>query len=507
MITPLYRPSHDLYEHPSGFAFHCPFNCTHLIAFAIRSAVVILSVIADRLHYQKWTLPPVRFLYYNIVQSLATFYGSNRADYYLTEGLPLLLTTSGWWALVGLYQSVRPGPEVADDRMDRANQASYEGTIKQRIPHADISTLRADSVSHGYSTAVDSASAHGRKPENAPTEVRREPKTASSASHYTPCRPTDYFVLRTLSLTVIAMTTVLSWISHKEVRFLYPVLPFLHVLAAKPLSDFYQTSASNPRKSNVSHSADQHPDASPSAVPLWRKGIIGLLLSVNIIVAYYVGTVHQRGVIDILHHLRQEHEAQLIMHRQTSSHSGLLASDPAATSQPSSSQLKDSIGSVARGTTMTVGFLMPCHSTPWRSHLVHNSISAWALTCEPPLDIPQAARGLYLDEADVFYADPIAWLSLHMQSLEMNQEPKGEPNSFLEKAWEAFGQSSRRPWPDRLVFFAQLEDTMRKFLKSVNREDLYRECWRTFNTHWHDDWRRNGDVVVWCLNEQWKGPS
>ena len=27
----------------------------------------------------------------------------------------------------------------------------------------------------------------------------------------------------------------------------------------------------------------------------------------------------------------------------------------------------------------------------------------------------------------------------------------------------------------------------------------YSECKRLFNSHWHDDWRRKGDVVVWCL--------
>ncbi len=27
----------------------------------------------------------------------------------------------------------------------------------------------------------------------------------------------------------------------------------------------------------------------------------------------------------------------------------------------------------------------------------------------------------------------------------------------------------------------------------------YAECWRGFNSHWHNDWRRKGDVAVWCL--------
>jgi GPI mannosyltransferase 3 len=54
----------------------------------------------------------------------------------------------------------------------------------------------------------------------------------------------------------------------------------------------------------------------------------------------------------------------------------------------------------------------------------------------------------------------------------------------------------RRPWPQILVFFEHLESQMIDFLEGTR----YRECWRGFNTHFHDDWRRTGDIVVWCLD-------
>ena len=54
----------------------------------------------------------------------------------------------------------------------------------------------------------------------------------------------------------------------------------------------------------------------------------------------------------------------------------------------------------------------------------------------------------------------------------------------------------RRAWPQNLVFFAQLEGTMGEVL----RGSRYRECWRGKNSWVHDDWRRKGDVVVWCLD-------
>ena len=71
--------------------------------------------------------------------------------------------------------------------------------------------------------------------------------------------------------------------------------------------------------------------------------IILLLILSNMAVGLYGCIVHQRGVIDVLHWLRSE-----------------------------SSKVQD------------VLFLMPCHSTPYYSHLHHN-IPMRFLTCEPPI--------------------------------------------------------------------------------------------------------------------------
>lgn len=266
------------------------------------------------------------------------FYGKNRSDYYLTEGLPLLLTTSLPAALVGTYQAC----------------------------------FRSSARSANYS-------------EN------------------------QALIRRVLAWTVISVVAVYSLIAHKEVRFIYPLLPSLHLLAAKPLAQFF---------------------AKPIGLP--RKALLGVLISLNVLLAYYVSQVHQRGVIDVLAYLRHEREVY---------------------DRP-----------------ITAGFAMPCHSTPWRSHLVHSDINAWALTCEPPLDIPLNERAEYVDEADVFYNDPISWMKSHL------------------------GHPGDKDWPEYIAFFDQLTKTVGPELSREN----YEECWRGFNTHWHDDWRRQGDVVVWC---------
>ncbi|KAJ4988234.1 Alg9-like mannosyltransferase [Stagonosporopsis vannaccii] len=347
------------------------------------SVVLGCSALSDRLYYGAWTLPPLRFLYFNIAQSLAVFYGRNRPDYYFTEGLPLLLTTALPFAAVGLWQAVR-------------------------------NTLSSASAKH-----------------------------ASTIS-----QP----VLSRLAWTCLTMTIVLSLISHKEVRFLYPILPFLHVISARPLTRFL-----------------------PPHAPLARKATIGVLLLINITLASYASQTHQRGVISVLHYIRHKHEAR-----------NSLSSHPSYAPPPVS-------------LNTSVAFLMPCHSTPWRSHLVYPEINAWALTCEPPLSIPLSERAAYLDEADEFYIrpGPRRWLRDNMESVATVSGAGSRSAQFLAQQDPKYKAAYRRPWPQNLVFFQALEGE----LKGVLEGSRYRECWRGFNSHFHDDGRRVGDVVVWCLDE------
>ncbi|KAI4685162.1 hypothetical protein J4E81_008975 [Alternaria sp. BMP 2799] len=358
------------------------------------SAVLVLSVATDRLYYRVWTLPPLRFLYFNIAQSLAVFYGRNRGDYYLTEGLPLLLTTSSPFAVVGLWQSLRG--------------------LEPRSP------AKGDSPGNTAASGQDTAGSQ---------------------------------ILSRLSWTVIVMTATLSLISHKEVRFLYPVLPFLHIIAARPLSKFL------PPRAALSH-----------------KAVVLFLLAVNILLAGYASQVHQRGVIDVLAYLRHKHETRnslLYVHGNSDSN-------------------------VAAVTNTTVGFLMPCHSTPWRSHIIYPEISAWALTCEPPIDIPLSQRSTYLDEADKFYIKPgpVAWLRANMEDVQTIKASGSRSGQHWMRQDPKFKRKYRREWPQNLVFFEQLEGTLKEYLEGTR----YQECWRGFNSHFHDDSRRTGDVVVWCLD-------
>lgn len=116
----------------------------------------------------------------------------------------------------------------------------------------------------------------------------------------------------------------------------------------------------------------------------------------------------------------------------------------------------------------------------------------WALTCEPPLNMSVEEREGYVDEADEAHADPIQFLQKNFPT-----PPRGD-GVGLKRMME----ETRYRWPERLVVFGVLErEVLRGYLGLDNEEGGYRVCGRFWNGHWHDDWRRRGDVVVLCLDK------
>lgn len=335
-----------------------------------------MSAVADRLFYGFWTFPPLRFLYFNIAQSLAVFYGRNDWHYYASQGYPLLLTTALPFALVGLYQTLTTRTSTAADKVQ--------------------------------------------------TAIRVQ-----------------------LATVCLVMPVVLSLISHKEVRFIYPLLPSLHILAAPPLVQYFYPAV---------YSGSSH------YTP--RRLTLLFLVLVNVVIALYTTLWHASGTLNVLTYLRRQHEV----------HTSYI---PSLDTPPQ--------------TGISAGFLMPCHSTPWRSHLVYPTINAWALSCEPPVDFNESQKAVYRDEADQFYDDPNQFLRQNMAG-GLRHLPRRP--SYASPPRSLPTTPTQHEWPDYLIFFAQLEPTLRNLVRGSS----YGECWRTWNTDWHDDWRRRGDIVVWCLD-------
>ena len=139
--------------------------------------------------------------------------------------------------------------------------------------------------------------------------------------------------LRCLGSLVVWTTSVYSTISHKEWRFLHPLLPVMHILAAKTMVD-----ASS--RLSVRHTYSK------------RTGLRGFYFFLPLFtlpLSVYVIRYHGRAQIAVMEHLRSIPEREL----------------------------------------KSMGFLMPCHSTPMLSHLHRPHLDQgrlWALGCEPPLE-------------------------------------------------------------------------------------------------------------------------
>ncbi|KAL3428269.1 alg9-like mannosyltransferase [Phlyctema vagabunda] len=348
------------------------------------TTILLLSGVSDRLYFGEWTFPPYQWLTFNITQDLAVFYGSMPFHYYLSQGLPLLLTTYLPFLVA----------------------APFLSTPTQSTKTQNISFI--------------------------------------------------------LTATVASTLAIMSLIAHKEVRFIYPLLPIFHILLAPTITGFFSTT----------ETITKFPEPFPST-PIITTSVVGrrgylktLLLLGNICIGYYTTQVHQSGVISVIGFLRGEYESLALDVR------GNLLS--ANVTIPGVAPLEEWEVSDYTDAETFVGFLMPCHSTPWRSMLVHPGLKAWALGCEPPLAIPArtAERENYRDEADRFYDDAKKFLS---------EEVGGRD----------------KPWPRYIVGFQGVEEILREWYEETAPGFLVKERWRTFNSHWHDDERRKGDVVVW----------
>ncbi|KAF4454088.1 GPI mannosyltransferase 3 [Fusarium austroafricanum] len=255
--------------------------------------------------------------------------------------------------------------------------------------------------------------------------------------------------LKTLAYTVFTTIGALSLISHKEVRFIYPLLPALSILAAPFAASFF-TSQPNPTTNN------------PRPRPQIRnKHYLIAGLGVNIFLAGYLSFFHQPAPLNVLAYLRHEYER---IH-------------------PDSVQLAQTSHFSAtpeKNDELFALFLMPCHTTPWRSHLVYPGLRAYALTCEPPLHTKPntSERENYRDEADRFYDAPIPFLTS-----------------------ELFGSNEPLTVPRYIVGFEGIEPWLQDFIKTPKAQSLgmtqVRPVWKGFNGLFNEDWRRSGRMIVW----------
>ncbi|CAB4434386.1 unnamed protein product [Rhizophagus irregularis] len=160
--------------------------------------------------------------------------------------------------------------------------------------------------------------------------------------------------VKTLIWLIILMIFSYSLLSHKEFRFIYPLLPIMIICAGYCLREIslkYQKKMS-------------------------RIIVISLIIT-NIPLAFYANFIHQRGVVDVMNYLRNEARSEKVHE---------------------------------------IGFLMPCNSTPFYSNF-HFNLSMWYLTCDPPLMSKEIDIENYVDEADQFYNNPHEFLKTYFEPI------------------------------------------------------------------------------------------
>ncbi|GAA6062630.1 hypothetical protein JCM10212_000292 [Sporobolomyces blumeae] len=314
--------------------------------------------------------------------------------------------------------------------------------------------------------------------------------------------------------TVIAY----SLLSHKEWRFLHPVLPILHLFVTVSL---VSTRATLP-PTNVPTPTE--PVALPRrlghglAHPFDRLAIRTrirprdlFVLSLSLGPALYLSIGYGRGQNNVAIWLRDRMRAD---------------ATPRATKEDADKDEDES------RKIKSVGFVMPCHSTPWQAYFHSRKLEdveevegtgrgggrAWFIECEPPtLGQP---KGDYLDQTDWLYASPSTYFldrfprvvdpAFPPSPRPRRTDPYSLPPSTSSDSLRAelraarFDRGWTHEWPSHLVLFGSILNEpcrAREGCRDVGElldqlgyrvEEVF---WNGIGG-WHEDPRRKGHVVV-----------
>ncbi|CAI4912584.1 AVN_HP_G0103890.mRNA.1.CDS.1 [Saccharomyces cerevisiae] len=227
-----------------------------------------------------------------------------------------------------------------------------------------------------------------------------------------------------VKLTILLNLLVYSTLPHKEFRFIFPLQPLFILISSFGLLRLDRD--------------------------YWKrlsglKSLLWLVPFVSVFIALLLDTFHESGSIEVMKFLHEEPEID------------------------------------------SLGFIMPCHSTPGQSYLHRSDIQdLWSITCNPPLHLlgdPEAYSKLetYMDESDHLYDDISAFIY------------KNFPPPFR-KDLRSPGKTYSHEWPTYLVVFEHMENA---FLKDFLKDSSYIEYNRFFNSLAHWDSRRSGDIIIY----------
>lgn len=262
--------------------------------------------------------------------------------------------------------------------------------------------------------------------------------------------------LRAMSFAALINMSTMSFIVHKEVRFIYPLVPIFHILAAPHITPFF----TKPQEGGI-------PTANGAIGPK-RRPLLILGLFINLVIGTYLSYFHGAAPISVMGYLRDEfqriHPQNLTIPAPFMYHS---SNDTAPATEP---------------LELFALFLTPCHTTPWRSHLVYPALRARALTCEPPLHTAPGSpeREAYVDEGYRFDADKVGFLTHEL--------------------WPVSGDSSAE-LPRYIIGFEGIEDALKEYFgpegPGADKGVVLKQTWSAWNGLFTDDDRKAGAIRVW----------
>ncbi|VEL34408.1 unnamed protein product [Protopolystoma xenopodis] len=253
---------------------------------------------------------------------------------------------------------------------------------------------------------------------------------------------------------------------HKEFRFLFPLVP---------ITCYYSGMATVSFKTRWLD-IDRQASLYQKVVRQTGRLVLSSLLLVQLVLALYTSLWHQRGGLD----------AVLALGRRARSMAKFDNEPPSIHSSPVLTYVQ------AQLREMSVLFLMPCHSTPFYSH-IHANITLRQLDCSPKSAIltatepvkPNSWRASDLDEADAFFADPVAWLRAEFPLA------TGQVDSI-----------HSIKLPTHLVLFSHLVEkhTDATELKRLFSDWGYHRCGDLFHTHFPTHSRHGTRVYIFCAH-------
>ncbi|KAH7041042.1 Alg9-like mannosyltransferase family-domain-containing protein [Microdochium trichocladiopsis] len=280
--------------------------------------------------------------------------------------------------------------------------------------------------------------------------------------------------LKTLSFAALTNIASLSLISHKEVRFITPLMPIFHVIAAPYVTFFF---------TNAKAAAAMCP---PPRLQWRRTPILALGVIANIVIAVYLSWFHAAGPNLVMSYLRNEFDE---IHPES------LAIDmDRRLPNVAALETKDTGAKQDADNELFALFLTPCHATPWRSHLVHPKLAARGLTCDPPVHTQPGSpeRAAYQDETSRFFADPAAWLDTELWPVVV-PGASDTTNTAAAKA----------PMARYIVVYDGLEEMLvRYFEQNWQRLNVtgIQKVWTAWNGLFTDDDRKAGNLNVWRVS-------